>query len=107
MAQKTKYIGPEIIRARDRTQLGFVVPVKSSDSLIEAIRIANRTIENAMFTGRVDVSPSVGQAHERHAHPGLCIYVAVPAEETLNPLDSKTCVIAKRIVGEVCDAIAA
>ncbi|TSC61139.1 MAG: hypothetical protein Athens041674_864 [Parcubacteria group bacterium Athens0416_74] len=100
------YHGPEVVRVAGRTQLAFLVPVESSDALAAAIRATNRAIECADFLGRIDVCPSEFQARKRHAKPGVCIYVSVP-QEVRDPLRDEVCIVAKRILGKVCEAIAA
>ncbi len=100
------YHGPEVIRVAGRTQLAFLVPIESSDGLAAAIRATNRAIECADFLGRIDVCPSEYQARKRHAKPGVCVYVSV-SPGVRDPLQGEVCATAKRILGKVCEAIAA
>lgn len=87
-------------------QLAFVVPVRSSEVLGAAIAKANHAIEHADFIGRIDVRPNESEGDKRHKHPGLCIYVSVP-QGVRDPLRHEICTVAQRIVGSVCEAIAA
>lgn len=103
---QTQYHGPEIIRASGKTQLAFVVPVRSSERLVSAVLIAQRVVAEAKRSGDIVVSPNEAQAAERHAHPGLCVYIAVP-ESVSDPLSIEMCEKATAIVNNISAAIAA